>query len=195
MIGLPNRHHNYYSRNLRPAIPSDLDPNTHFVGVRLISTGGKPLCQTRFSLSCAISMHGLFFTLLSVASAALSGLFTHISHQHSIIGRRCRESFLSVLGCWLYCTYIFRTDRLQGFVYIPASGGCILEYLLCCTEGLPTRLCNELSVSLVSCANRVRRKSPCVSNILHSVLEYIALRLIMRFLLIFVCIPQVFSSL
>ena len=60
MIGLPNRHHNHYSRNLRPAIPSDLDPNTHFVGVRLISTGGKPLCQTRFSLSCAISMHGLF---------------------------------------------------------------------------------------------------------------------------------------
>lgn len=47
-----------------------------------------------------------FYSAFCCISCAVRTFHTHISHQHSIIGRRYRESFLSVLGCWLYCTYI-----------------------------------------------------------------------------------------
>lgn len=58
-----------------------LGSNTHPVGVRLISTGGKPLYQTRFSpLAAPLSSMDFFFSLLSIASAALFGLFTLIFH-------------------------------------------------------------------------------------------------------------------
>jgi hypothetical protein len=147
VIGLPNRHHNHYSRNLKPAIPSDLDPNTHFVGVRLISTGGKPLCQTRFSLSCAISMHGLFllcFLLHQLRCPDFSHIF-HINTQ-SLGGAAGSRFYQSLVAGFIARTFPHRS--IAGLVYILASGGYILEYLLCCTEGLPTRLCNELSASL-----------------------------------------------
>ena len=144
------------------------------------------MSDTFLSLSCAISMHGLFL-LCFLSHQLRCPDFSHSYFTSTLNHWEALQGVVSISPWLLALLHVhFRIDRLQGY---------ILEYLLCCTEGLPTRLCNELSVSLVSCANRVRRKSPCVSNILHSVLEYIALRLIMRFLLIFVCIPQVFSSL
>lgn len=84
-----------------------LGSNIHFVGVRLISTGGKPLCQTRFSLLAApLACMDFFYSAFYCISCAVRTFHAHISHQHSIIGRCYKESFLSVLGCWVYCTYI-----------------------------------------------------------------------------------------
>ena len=151
MIGLPDRHHNHYSRSLRPVIPSDL-----------FSRLKHPLCRsyvyihrtkafmsdTFLFLSCAISMHRLLYSASYYISCAVRAFHNHISHQHSIIGRRYKESFLLVLGCWVYCTYISA----------QVDCGAVSIYLLQETTppnthsaapgGLPTRLCNELSVSL-----------------------------------------------
>jgi len=105
------------------------------------------MSDTFLSLSCALIKHGPFFSLLSIASAALFGLFTlifHISTQS--LGGVTRSRFYQSL----VAGFIARTfpHRPIAGLSTPASGGYILEYLLCFTEGLQTRLCNELSVSL-----------------------------------------------
>lgn len=106
------------------------------------------MSDTFLSLSCAISMHELFllcFLLhqLHCPDFSLSYFTSTLNHWEALQG------VVSISPWLLALLHVhFRTDRLQGFVYIPASGGYILEYLLCCTEGLPTRLCNELSASL-----------------------------------------------
>ena len=142
MIGLPDRHHNHYSRNLRPAIPSDLDPNTHFVGVRLISTGGKPLCQTRFSLSCAISMHGLFllcFLLHQLRCPDFSHIF-HINTQslggaagsrfyQSLVAGFIARTFSAQIDCRALSIYLLQ-EATSSNTYSAAQRAYQLDYVM-----------------------------------------------------------------
>lgn len=106
------------------------------------------MSDTFLSLSCAISMHGLFLLCFLLHQLRCSNFsrsyFTSTLNHWEVL-----QGVVSISPWLLGLLHVhFRTGRLQGCVYIPASGGYILEYLLCFTEGLLARLCNELSVSL-----------------------------------------------
>lgn len=77
------------------------------------------------------------FTLLLLHQLRCSELSRSCFTSTLIIGRRYKESFLSVHGLPDLLQVHFGIGRLQGRVYIPASGGYILPYLLYCTEYSP----------------------------------------------------------
>lgn len=88
------------------------------------------MSDTFLSLSCAICMHGLFslrFLLhqLRCSDFSRSYFTSTLSHWEVLQG------VVSISPWLLGLLHVhFRAGRLQGCVYIPASGGYILEYLL-----------------------------------------------------------------
>jgi len=97
------------------------------------------MSDTFLSLSCAIGTRRLFRSAFYYISCAVRTFQTHISHQHSIIGRRYKES---ILGCWVYCTYIsaqadcgavsiyLLREATSSNTYSAAQGAYQLDYVM-----------------------------------------------------------------